>query len=61
MNGIRAAIWPVAWISNFGVGLLSGGLLLGSYAVYRAIRPSVLKLLTPTDDEPAPLVRPATQ
>lgn len=61
VNGIRAAIWPASWISNFGVGVLSGALLLGCYAAYRAIRPSVLRLLTPTDDEPAPLVRPAMQ
>jgi hypothetical protein len=61
VNGLRAAIWPVSWIGNFGAGMLSGALLLGSYATYRAIRPSVLRLLTPTDDQPAPIVRPAAQ
>jgi hypothetical protein len=61
VNGLRAAVWPLSWVGNFGAGLLSVALLLGSYAAYHAIRPSVLRLLTPTDDQPAPIVRPAAQ
>lgn len=49
VNAIHAALWPVSWIDHFGVGLLSGGLLAGSYAVFNVIRPGVVRMLQPTD------------
>lgn len=55
-NGFKAAIWPAWWISGFGVSLLSAALLGGSYVAYLAIRPAVLRLLTPSDGAPAPLI-----
>jgi len=53
LNGIRAAIWPLEWISRFGISLRSAVLLAASYGAYRLIRPTVVRLLTPTD-EPLP-------
>lgn len=58
VNSIRAALWPAAWLQLFGVGLRSAALLAGSYVVYRMIRPTVLRWLTPTD-EPAPVLERA--
>lgn len=52
MNLVWAAIWPVEWISRFGVGLTMAALLGGSYLVYRAIRPTVLRLLEDRAEEP---------
>lgn len=52
MNVIRAAIWPVEWISRFGVGITSIVLLGGSYVIYRAIRPTVLRWLGEPDESP---------
>lgn len=54
MFTVYAAIWPVQWISRFGFSLLSGGLLVGAYAVYRVIHPTVLGWLQEPDDTPAP-------
>ena len=45
LNFLWSVIWPVEWISRFGVNLTSGALLVGSYATYRLIRPSMLRLL----------------
>jgi hypothetical protein len=53
INTVRAALWPVSWIGQFGVGLLSAGLLGGSYAAYRLARPTVVRWLTPTDNPAA--------
>jgi hypothetical protein len=50
VNGVRAAIWPAEWISRFGIGVKSALLLGGCYAAYRAVRPAVIRLLTPTDE-----------
>lgn len=58
VNSIRAAIWPFSWISHFGVTLLSGALLAGSYVAYRALRPTVVRWLTPTDEPAARLETP---
>ncbi len=60
VNTIRAALWPVAWIQHFGIGLLSAALLAGSFLLYRMVRPTVLRWLTPTD-EPAPVLERARQ
>lgn len=49
VNGLKAAIWPVSWIGTFGIGLVSAGLLAGSYVAYLLVRPTVLRLLTPSD------------
>lgn len=54
MFTVYAALWPVEWISRFGVSLLSGGLLLGAYAVYRVIHPTVLAWLQEPEAVPAP-------
>ncbi len=59
VNGMWAALWPVTWIRTFGIGLLSGALLAAGYAGYRAIRPTVLRLLADPAEEP--LLEPATQ
>ena len=45
VNSIRAAIWPLSWLEHFGVGILSGALLAGSYLAYRAVRPTVIRWL----------------
>lgn len=58
VNGLMAAIWPVSWIGRFGVGLLSAGLLAGCYVSYRAVRPTVIRWLTPTDTPDAVLLGP---
>lgn len=56
VNSIRAALWPLSWLEHFGVGLLSASLLVGSYAAYRAVRPAVIRWLTPTDVETVPVL-----
>jgi hypothetical protein len=50
LNTVRAAVWPLSWVSHFGVGLRSAALLAGSYAGYRLLRPTVIRWLTPTDE-----------
>jgi uncharacterized membrane protein (DUF2068 family) len=45
VNTLRAAIWPLTWLSQFGVGVLSITLLAGAYLAYRAVRPRVLRML----------------
>lgn len=45
VNTIRAAVWPLTWLGQFGVGLLSAALLAGAYLSYRAVRPHVMRLL----------------
>ncbi len=44
-NVVWAAIWPVAWINRFGVGLASAALLAGAYVAYRLLHPTILRLL----------------
>ncbi len=51
LNGVWAALWPLTWVQHFGLGLLSVGLFAGSYVTYRAIRPTVLRLLRDPDEE----------
>jgi hypothetical protein len=58
VNGVMSAIWPVHWIGQFGVGLISGGLLGVSYVTYRLIHPTVLRLLSAPDDITPALERP---
>jgi hypothetical protein len=54
INTVRAAIWPLTWLSQFGVGVLSATLLAGAYLAYRAVRPHVLRMLAePDGDEDA--------
>lgn len=50
MIAVQAALWPMAWLGRFGIGLESGALLLLAYGVYRVARPAVLRLLR----EPGP-------
>ena len=56
-NLVRSAAWPLAWIRLFGVGLTSGALLLGAVVLFRAVRPSVERLLEGLDDGAA--IQPA--
>jgi hypothetical protein len=51
LNVLWSAIWPVKWLGLFGVGLTSGALLAGSYVTYRALRPTVLRLLREPGEE----------
>jgi hypothetical protein len=51
VNGIGAAIWPVHWLGEFGLGLKLLALLGGTYVTYRLVRPAVLRLLDTTDEE----------
>lgn len=50
LTALWAAIWPAAWISHLGVGVTSGLLFAGSYVAYRAVRPSVTRLLSEPED-----------
>ena len=54
MNLVRAAIWPFAWISRFGLGLTTAALLLGTYVAYRLLRPAVLRFLEEPDPGDVP-------
>jgi hypothetical protein len=56
MNTVRAAVWPITWISQFGVGLLSAGLMGAAYVAYRAVRPSVMQWLDAPDVTVAPAI-----
>lgn len=49
---IQAALWPLAWLDRFGIGLESGALLLLAYGAYRLVRPTVLRLLREPGPEP---------
>lgn len=51
VNGILAAIWPLHWLGEFGLGLQLLALLGGTYVTYRLVRPAVLRLLDTTDEE----------
>lgn len=51
LNLVFSAIWPVEWVSRFGVGVRSGLLLLGAYGLYRLLRPAVLRWLREPDAE----------
>ncbi|HSJ23240.1 MAG TPA: hypothetical protein VK929_01065 [Longimicrobiales bacterium] len=51
MNTIRAALWPITWLQQFGVGLVSAGLLGAAYIGYLGVRPQVMRWL---GDDPAP-------
>ncbi len=51
MTLIWAAIWPVAWIEHVGAGIRFLVLLAVAYGVYRAIHPTVERLLR--DEEEA--------
>lgn len=57
-NTVRSVVWPFAWLTHFGLTLLSGGLLGASYGAYRAVRPTVLRLLREPDAEPARVATP---
>jgi hypothetical protein len=54
MNGVRSAIWPLAWLERFGIGLRSAAFLAAAYLAYRLVRPLVLRLLS----EPDPVAVP---
>lgn len=57
VNSIRAALWPLAWLEQFGVGILSASLLAGSYLGYRAVRPTVIRWLgAPAGDDAVPVL-----
>lgn len=58
VNGVRAAIWPAAWIGRFGVSLLSAGLLAACWLAYRAARPALVRWL---GEDPAEKLDPAPQ
>ncbi len=45
VNSVYAAIWPVTWISQFGISLGSAAALGASYLGYLAVRPTVLRML----------------
>ncbi len=53
LNVIWASIWPVSWITRFGVNLTSAALLVGVYVVFRVIRPVVDRLLREPGEETA--------
>jgi len=48
---ISAALWPVKWLSTFGVGPVLLGLLGATYVTYRLTRPAIVRLLAPDEDE----------
>jgi hypothetical protein len=45
LNMMWSAIWPLTWVTRFGINLQSAALLGGAYVGYRALRPTVLRLL----------------
>jgi hypothetical protein len=53
INTIHAALWPITWIRQFGVGLTSAALIGGAYLAYVAVRPQVMRLLQEPGDAPA--------
>jgi hypothetical protein len=58
INTIRAAIWPLTWLTTFGVGYTSIALISGAYIAYRAVRPQVMRMLQePGELEEAAVVR----
>lgn len=61
VNGIGAALWPIHWLGEFGLGLKLLALLGGSYVTYRLVRPAVLRLLDTTDEELAALSKKGTR
>ena len=48
---IAAALWPLQWLSAFGVGPTLLGLLGATYVTYRITRPAILRMLEPDEDE----------
>lgn len=50
---IQAAVWPLAWINQFGISVVSGLLLAGAYAAFTLIRPFMLRWLDDDETEPA--------
>ncbi len=58
LNVVWASIWPVAWISRFGVNLRSAALLLGCYLAFLALRPTILRLLREPGQVPGAPTRP---
>ncbi len=57
LNFLWSVVWPVAWINRFGVNAMSAAFLVGCYATYRLIRPSILRLL----QEPGEVVEAAPE
>ncbi len=55
MNVVWASIWPVAWISRFGVNIRSALLLLAAYGIFHAVRPYVIRLLREPEERAAGL------
>lgn len=52
MNVVWASIWPVAWISRFGVNLRSAGLLGACYVLFLFLQPVILRLLREPGEVP---------
>ncbi len=56
---VWASVWPVAWIQRFGVGFVSGALLVGCYFTFRLIQPLVLRLLQEPGEAAGMLAQPS--
>ena len=54
-NAIKAALWPLVWIAELGIGLRLILLIVGSMLVYRLLRPAILHILGAEADDPATL------
>lgn len=50
VNSVYATIWPVTWITRFGIGMWSAAALGASYLGYLAVRPTVLRMLETDED-----------
>ncbi len=53
LNLVWASVWPVAWISRFGVNVKSAALLVAAYFVFRLVQPLVTRLLREPGEEAA--------
>ena len=56
MNLVRAAIWPLSWIMQFGIGVRSVLVLGATYAAYRVAHPHIRRLLQDPDGDADPLL-----
>jgi hypothetical protein len=61
MNTVRAALWPMTWLSKFGVGVMSAALLGAAYVAYLMVRPWVMQMLQEPGDAEAALDRAASR
>jgi hypothetical protein len=49
--GFSAALWPIKWLSAFGVGPTLLAMLGATWVAYRLTRPAILRLLQADEDE----------